>query len=149
MHRLVLLSAAVLGLGCAVPPASAASSSTYLGGCAFQVADTAPPYSALVYSRTALVSTAAGDNPVSATVTCTFRVGSTVTGSASFSGTGVVVGQRSIPFTNWVGQQFCTTVDFTSDSTPTSTTCAGQPLVNGLYCQLLGDTVVIDEMGCE
>ena len=150
MNRLALLSVAALGFGCLVPPASAASSSTYAGGCAFQVADTAPPYQALVYSRTVLASTTTGDNPVSATVTCQFRVGSTITGSASFSGTGVVVGQRSIPFTNWGGQTFCTTVDFTSDSTPTRTSCTDQALVNDLvWCPLLGDKVDVEEMGCD
>src|SRR5688500_1481126 len=102
MRHIVLLSAAVLGVGCLMPPASAAANSEYLGDCRFQVADTSPPYTATIYTATLVYSTTAGDNPVSARVTCEFRVGSTVTGSAAFTGTGVVAGQKTVPWTNWI-----------------------------------------------
>jgi hypothetical protein len=137
-----------------MPPASATANSTHEGNCSFLVADTAPPYTATIYTNMLVYSTTAGDNPVSATVTCEFRLGATVTGSAEFSGTGLVVGQKSVPFTNWVGQVFCTTVDYTSDDTPTETVCDPPPTIDTLLCPVLtalapgvGNVVKIDEEG--
>lgn len=108
---------------CAAPPGS---SSTYAGGCGFEEATDKTwlvgerdRYTGVRYAAVVLSPPTVG-----ATVTCTMRVNGEPVSSASFSGTGVVVG--AAPY-SYVAEpldyvSYCETVDFT-DSTPTSHWC--------------------------
>lgn len=130
MRRLLPVAAFALGLYGSTP-ASALASTLALGECG--VVDLGPQ--ALVYTSVALVSREAGRNPVSADVGCYVFAGGVPTGEASFSGTGVVAGVRLVPYLSLPNPHVCTVVDFTSDATPTQSSCT--PLMDAASCPVL------------
>ena len=124
-----MLAVALLGIAA---PAHATDDSQSFGRCEFQTVsqenvtgtDTykgAAHAQVLVYSDSAVVS---------ATVTCEIRLNDVVAATASGSGSGVVVvaGQVSYTSTDFDDVDICTIVDFTSDDTPTTTTCFDIPV---------------------
>ncbi|HVF04957.1 MAG TPA: hypothetical protein VNA20_08965 [Frankiaceae bacterium] len=133
--RANLLATAVAAALAVSPAATAATPSEYAGGCRWRgvfvdVSDHSgepDTYPVVVESRTAVYSGDPAANPVSATVTCTLRVGGEPRATASFSGTAVVAGSQTFSLVlrrdEWL--EPCTTIDFTSDGTDTVAWCEG------------------------
>ena len=128
MTRTALVALALLA--CAAAPAAAADDSHYLNGCyvdavAVPTGQVGEPetYTARIGAEIPVYSTSG--EPVSATVTCALRVRRVVVHEVSFSGTTVVVGSEWAEFSADLPLEVstCTTVDFTSDDTPTRTVC--------------------------
>ncbi len=133
-HRLVLPAVATALLAVAPVPARAAADSEYRGGCGFDTVQRdrvdvfvdGGLWSGVLYSATLLYSSGSpGDNPVSATVTCTLLVNGQPRGVGTFAGTVVVAGAKRLSFFTapYDHVQLCETVDFTSNDTPTHTEC--------------------------
>ena len=123
-----LLLATLTLAAAALAPATADEPSTYVGECGWETVDAAPDdvYDGAVYGAVALWSPTHG-NAVSATVTCEVEVNDVVVDGTTASGTGVVVvaGRSTLTLRDTDDVEFCTTVDYTSDATPTSRACEG------------------------
>lgn len=123
------LVACALSTAVAVPPATAAGTSQHTTNCGMFSRRPDPDvrrHEGYLFTYMVVYSTTASDNPVSAIVTCEIRVNGATRASATFSGTGVVAGVRAISFEenySFEVLETCTTVDYTSDSTPTETVC--------------------------
>ena len=155
MRRTVLVTfvASLLGLGLGAPPATAASNSSYAGGC--NVATT--PFSAPVFFvlsvSVVLYSTTPADNPVSATVVCEYYVNGDRIFTGTISGTAVIADAVVGRF-DWGSQSdvvtICTIVDFTSDTTPTQSHCSADLYdeVGGVYDTVLDATGSADSVIC-
>ena len=124
------LLAALALLACAAAPAAAADDSQYLDGCyidavAVPTGQVGEPETYTARMGAEILVYSPSGEPVSATVTCRFLVRGVVVHEASFSGTTVVVGSEWTEFSaDLPGEvQMCTTVDFTSDDSPTVTRC--------------------------
>lgn len=125
----IMLCTALLVVATTVP-ARAADESTYSGGCSFRTArvpgtpeDT---YTGTMTMTVTLSSPDPADTPVSATVTCyTWVNGVALVDPLTASGTGVVATGRPVQFTQRPGDiaTGCIVVDYTSDATPTDSTC--------------------------
>jgi hypothetical protein len=135
MKRAVL-AAVVAALATSVAlPANAAAGSTFHGGCGYDTVardpDSVPTtgthtYTGVMDVLVELYSASPGDDPVSATVTCTVTVNGLPSSTARFAGTGVVTGAKRVSYRVSENDDVsvCTEIDYTSDDTPTVTECA-------------------------
>jgi hypothetical protein len=153
MRRLLtaVLALGLLSLGGSA--ARATDHSTYTGHCTFDtVNDTTPGgqlggqehWSGTMDAAVVLTSDTHG-NVVNATVTCEIRVNGVPAASLAGSGSGVVVFAGPVGFdaAAWDYLELCTTVDYTSDTTPTASSCQG-PTTTCLDCgdpNLIGYTL--------
>ena len=125
--------AAALALALLAPiPALASGGSTWFGECTFDsvaqetITGGQDRFVGYTLGAVALYSSTYG-NVVNATVTCEVRVNGVTQSSASQWGTGLVIlaGPIAVVIGDSDDVTFCTTVDFTSDDTPTQTVCEG------------------------
>jgi hypothetical protein len=131
MRTAAALVAMLLGAAAAAP-ATAADAARHQGECGYETVSqevvTGPDrYVGAVWAAVVLYPATPGE-VVSATVTCEVRVnGVPRWTSRPASGTGVValVEPVELTLTDTDVVQLCTTVDYTSDATPTETTCPG------------------------
>ena len=136
MHTRACLALAAALLATA-SPAQAASDSRYAGGCHLDAQPlnaggqdqwTGPLYGMVfVFSATTL-----SDNPVSATLTCEVKVDGAVVLAWYEHGTVVVAVPAGNPLVTFVATdtsvvEVCTTVDYTSNTTPTASSCVPWP----------------------
>ncbi len=139
MKRLAVPALATL-LAAATPmPAHAAARSESRNGCGYTVqardlgydpwADEPHEWTGVLRSNILVYSTQSpADNPVSAIVTCELRVMGTPVATATFAGTVVVTGAKRVSYTTAdineaANVMVCTTIDYTSDDTPTESFC--------------------------
>jgi hypothetical protein len=134
---LAALATGALALGIHVPPASAAGTSDFAGGCFVvsglggqaQLVGAVVTYSGVVF-----------DNPVVADVTCSIVVNGATTSTVSFvaAPVGLTVGGIAYAAAPGSNVEVCTTVDYTSNNDYTDSRCV--PLVDATPDGLL-DTV--------